>query len=233
MLFVCFLGLILFHPIGLNKVMTNKPNQSMSNEDSQSEVAKIDQAKKLNAEPEESTKNVQVAYFAGGCFWCMEPVFDPIHGVMNTTVGYMGGKKETANYSAVSSGSTQHYEVVQVTYDANLVSYKTLLDAFWQSIDPTDALGQFADKGRHYQTVIFIKDDSDQVIIDASISDLLAKKSYDKPIATKVLPEQIFYEAEEYHQNYYQKNAVQYQAYKVGSGREMYLNQAWGKSTDK
>ena len=112
------------------------------------------------------------------------------------------------------------------------MSYRALLDAFWRSIDPTDEYGQFADKGPHYQTAIFIKDPSYQSTIDASIKALLVERSYKKPIATKVLPEQTFYRAEEYHQNYYQKNAVHYNAYKVGSGRDAYLNQTWEKSTD-
>lgn len=170
------------------------------------------------------------AYFAGGCFWCMEPVFDAIEGVVDTTVGYIGGKQETANYNDVSAGRTNHFEAVQVTYVPDIVSYKTLLDAFWQSIDPTDKDGQFADKGRHYQTAIFLKQDSDRAIVEASIKDLLSKKSYDKPIATKLLPESPFYKAEEYHQNYYQKNSVHYNAYKIGSGRAGYLKNTWGKN---
>ena len=175
--------------------------------------------------PNAKTEN---AYFAGGCFWCMEPVFDVIDGVVDTTVGYMGGGENMANYKDVSSGNTNHYEAIKVTYDPNKVSYKTLLDAFWRSIDPTDAYGQFADKGPHYQTAIFLKQESDREIIDASIKRLLKERSFDKPIATKIVTETMFYPAEEYHQDYYQKNSVHYNAYKIGSGRAGYLKKLWG-----
>ena len=204
---IVFFILILMHPLALNKTMPSG----------------------LDVNSEVQTK---IAYFAGGCFWCMEPVFDALDGVIDTTVGYMGGKKETANYTDVSSGRTTHVETIQVTYNPDVISYSTLLMAFWQSIDPTDPSGQFADQGPHYQTVVFINDESDRAIVDASIQALLEKKSYNKPIATKILPVQLFYKAEEYHQNYYQKNAVHYNAYKVGSGRAGYLQQAWGKATD-
>jgi methionine-S-sulfoxide reductase len=219
--FGCFLGLILVHPIGLNTLMIQKNNSiqySSSNP---------------NTSPESNRHHEVTAYFAGGCFWCMEPVFDALHGVTNTTVGYMGGKKETANYSDVSSGKTEHVEAIQVTYNPDIVSYDDLLMAFWQNIDPTDPNGQFADQAPHYQTIIFIKNESDRAIVDASIKALLKKKAYTKPIATKIIYEQPFYAAEEYHQNYYKKNSVQYNAYKIGSGRAGYLKQMWGTSTDK
>jgi peptide methionine sulfoxide reductase msrA/msrB len=212
--FIIFFGLILLHPMGLNTSMTN--NESPS----------------TNEPPSISASGIATAYFAGGCFWCMEPVFDALAGVTDTTVGYMGGKEETANYNDVSSGRTQHVEAIQVSYDPNVVSYATLLMAFWQSIDPTDPNGQFADKGPHYQTAIFIKNESNRAEVEASIQALLKKKSYDSPIVTKILLEQPFYKAEEYHQNYYKKNAVHYNAYKLGSGRSGYLQQAWGKPTD-
>ncbi len=192
------------------------------------------QNKKENKQTEaQNLENNQTAYFAGGCFWCMEPVFDVIDGVIDTTVGYMGGKSDTANYQDVSSGRTNHFEAIKVTYNPEKVSYRTLVDAFWRSIDPTDTDGQFADKGRHYQTAIFVTSESDRKIIEESIQALLKVKNYDRPIATKKLPVSTFYEAEEYHQNYYQKNSFQYNAYKVGSGRASYLKKNWGKSTDK
>ena len=229
LLFALFLGLILLHPMGLNKLMS----QHSENMNHQESVTKKEPSiQESHSDISKSTRTA-VAYFAGGCFWCMEPVFDVIKGVMDTTVGYMGGKKETANYTAVSSGTTNHYEVIKVTYNPKVVSYQTLLMAFWRSIDPTDENGQFADQGPHYRTAIFIKNESDQAIVDASIKTLLSQKSYDKPIATQIIPEQPFYTAEDHHQNYYQKNAVHYNAYKVGSGRAGYLNQTWGNTTDK
>ncbi len=213
-LFIIFLGLILFHPLMLNKIMMTDNNDN-----------------NLNNKNKYTT--FETAYFAGGCFWCMEPVFDVIEGVLDTTVGYMGGSEDTANYQDVSSGRTNHFEAIEVKYDPNKVQYKTLLDAFWRSIDPTDEDGQFADKGRHYETAIFIKSEKDRIIIDKSIEDLLKIKTYENPIATKILPVSSFYKAEDYHQNYYQKNSFQYNAYKIGSGRASYLKKNWGNSTDK
>ena len=171
-------------------------------------------------------------YFAGGCFWCMEPVFDSIDGVTNTVVGYMGGQPDTANYEDVSSGKTQHIEVVQVTYNPQKTSYLTLLDAFWQSIDPTDQYGQFADRGYQYQTAVFFKTQLQKDAIHKSLSNLKSRHIFDAPIVTKILPESPFYEAESYHQNYYQKNTLHYQSYKVGSGRAGFLKKVWGQPTD-
>ena len=188
-LFIIFLGLILFHPLMLNKIMMTDNNDN-----------------NLNNKNKYTT--FETAYFAGGCFWCMEPVFDVIEGVLDTTVGYMGGSEDTANYQDVSSGRTNHFEAIEVKYDPNKVQYKTLLDAFWRSIDPTDEDGQFADKGRHYETAIFIKSEKDRIIIDKSIEDLLKIKTYENPIATKILPVSSFYKAEDYHQNYYQKKLI-------------------------
>ena len=225
-LFALFLGLILLHPMGLNKLMSQhfeKTNHQESVTKKEPSIQKVILAK----------QQVTRWHILPGVFWCMEPVFDIIDGVTDTTVGYMGGKKETANYTAVSSGSTNHYEVIKVTYNPTVVSYQTLLAAFWRSIDPTDENGQFADQGPHYRTAIFIKNESDRAIVEASIKTLLSQKSYDKPIATQIIPEQPFYTAEDHHQNYYQKNAVHYNAYKVGSGRAGYLNQTWGNTTDK
>ncbi|MGC6366738.1 MAG: peptide-methionine (S)-S-oxide reductase MsrA [Candidatus Marinamargulisbacteria bacterium] len=171
----------------------------------------------------------QKVYFAGGCFWCMEPVFDIIPGVTDTVVGYMGGDKTTANYSMVSSGKTQHIETIEVTFDPEKVSYRTLLDAFWRSIDPTDQYGQFADKGPHYQTAIFVASIDQQEEAQRSLEDLAKLRKFKDPIVTKILPVEPFFPAEEYHQNYYQKNAVHYNAYKIGSGRAGFLEKVWKK----
>ena len=214
-LLILFLTLILIHPLVLNKYI-GLTEHNMNNH-------------QISISANEETKR----YFAGGCFWCMEPVFDVIEGVLETTVGYMGGKSESANYQDVSSGTTNHFEVIEVRYDPTKVSYETLLHAFWRSIDPTDPNGQFADKGRHYQTAIFIKSEKDRDVINETIAALLKQKEYEKPIVTKILPESSFYQAEEYHQDYYKKNSFHYNAYKIGSGRASYLKKNWGNSTDK
>ena len=174
--------------------------------------------------------STEKVYFAGGCFWCMEPVFDIIPGVISTISGYMGGSAEDANYHAVSSGTTKHIETIQVEYDPTVVNYRTLVDAFWKSIDPTDAAGQFADKGAHYQTAIFIRTDEQEAIASDSKDALIEMKKFDEPIVTKFLPETTFYEAEDYHQNYYIKNAIHYNSYKIGSGRAGFLKNLWGSS---
>ena len=166
-------------------------------------------------------------YFAGGCFWCMEPVFDVIPGVKETISGYLGGNIETANYAQVSTGTTKHYEAIKVIYDPNEVSYNVLVDAFWKSIDPTDDNGQFADKGPQYQTAIFYTNDSEKEIAIQSKNELELSKKFDKPIVTKIIPSQEFFPAEDDHQNYYQKNSIHYNAYKIGSGRAGFLKKTW------
>ena len=176
--------------------------------------------------------DIEKVYFAGGCFWCMEPVFDNIPGVTETTSGYMGGSKETANYQDVSTGRTAHIETIEVTYNKTEVDYLTLLHAFWRSIDPTDMDGQFADKGPQYRTAIFVSSKEQEEDIKQSLIELESLKKFDDPIVTKILPESEFFPAEEYHQNYYQKNTIHYNAYKIGSGRAGFLNNKWGKSTD-
>ena len=177
--------------------------------------------------------NLKKVYFAGGCFWCMEPVFDAVPGVKETISGYMGGAKETANYQDVSTGRTAHIEAIEVTYDTTEVDYKTLLHAFWRSIDPTDMNGQFADKGPQYRTAVFVSTKDQEAQVEDSIKELEKLNKFDAPIVTKILPTSEFYPAEEYHQNYYQKNTIHYNAYKIGSGRAGFLNKMWGKSIDK
>jgi methionine-S-sulfoxide reductase len=175
-----------------------------------------------------ATSTTQTAIFAGGCFWCMQPSFDNTAGVISTSVGYTGGSKETATYEQVSSGRTQHVEAIEITYDPSKVAYEKLLETYWENIDPTDAEGQFADKGAHYQTAIFVQDELQQKAAEKSKTEI-AKKFVPKPIAVKILPAQAFYAAEDYHQKYYQKNKNHYTMYKYGSGRAGYLEKTWGK----
>ncbi len=167
------------------------------------------------------------AIFGGGCFWCMEPPFRVLDGVVDVVVGYSGGDEPNPSYEAVSSGITGHLEAVQVTYDPNQVAYSTLLEVFWHQINPTDDGGQFADRGEHYRTAIFYNDEIQRREAEQSRAALAASGIFNKPIQTRILPAKPFYRAEEYHQRYYEKNALHYQMYKNGSGRAAYVNSIW------
>lgn len=170
------------------------------------------------------------ATFAGGCFWCMEHPFDELEGVTATTSGYMGGTVEAPSYRQVSSGTTGHAEVVQVEYNPDIVSYETLLDTFWQNVDPLDSRGQFCDKGSQYRSIVFYYNDTQRQLAEASkqaVGSLL-----DQPIATEVLPAVTFYPAEDYHQNYYQTHPARYRLYRFGCGRDQRLTELWGNSPE-
>jgi len=171
--------------------------------------------------------SLEKATFAGGCFWCMEYAFEQVHGVEGVVSGYTGGEVENPSYEQVSSGTTGHYEAVQVYYDPTKVSYERLLGVFWQSINPTDAGGQFADRGSQYKTAIFYHDEGQEEAAENSKKELEESGRFDAPIATEILPAQEFYPAEEYHQDYYKKNEVKFTAYKQLSGREDFIQQHW------
>ena len=176
-----------------------------------------------------SAEGSQKATFAGGCFWCMQPPYDNLEGVVSTRVGYTGGGLEGPTYEDVSSGATGHAESVEVTYDPSKVSYSKLLDVFWQNIDPTVLDRQFADTGTQYRTAIFYHDDEQKKMASASKEKLEKSGMFDKDIVTTIEPVSEFYEAENYHQEYYKKNPVRYKQYKIGSGRAGYLKEKWGK----
>jgi peptide-methionine (S)-S-oxide reductase len=169
-----------------------------------------------------------VATFAGGCFWCMEPPFDKIDGVLATTSGYTGGTKSNPTYEQVSSGSTGHAEAVQVLYDPKKVSYERLLDVFWHNIDPTVTDRQFCDVGTQYRTAIFVSGDAQRAAADASKAAIEKSKPFKEPIVTPIVTATEFWPAEEYHQNYYQKNPIRYSYYRTGCGRDARLKQLWG-----
>lgn len=168
-----------------------------------------------------------IATFAGGCFWCMEPPFDKLKGVVSTTSGYTGGRGRNVSYEVVSAGGTGHYEALRVVYDPKKVSYAKLLEVFWRNIDPLDADGQFCDKGEPYRTAIFAHDAAQRQAAEASKARTQSRLK--QPIATMVLPAAEFWEAEEYHQNYYKKNPVRYKFYRFNCGRDQRLDQLWGK----
>jgi glutaredoxin-like YruB-family protein len=173
------------------------------------------------------------ATFAGGCFWCMQPPFRNLKGVTEVVSGYAGGAKANPTYEEISSGMTGHLESVQVTYDPGMISYDQLLDVFWRQIDPTDAEGQFADKGSQYHTAIFYHDEEQKRLAKASKKTLDSSGKFKKPVATEVRPYTNFYPAEEYHQDYDQKKPGQYHTYKTLSGRESYIAKTWGMSGKK
>ncbi|MCH2226393.1 MAG: peptide-methionine (S)-S-oxide reductase MsrA [Candidatus Caenarcaniphilales bacterium] len=170
------------------------------------------------------------AIFAGGCFWCTESTFAKIQGVLEVYPGYIGDEAYNANYEAVSSGITKHYEAIEVIYDENQISYENLLDAFWREIDPTDPYGQFADKGPQYKSAIFYLDEEQKELAEKSKQDLEDSKKFDKAIATEIIQAKDFYIAEEYHCEYYKKNAMHYEMYRKGSGRSDFLAKTWGNN---
>jgi len=169
----------------------------------------------------------ETATFAGGCFWCMEQPFDQIDGVIEVVSGYTGGTTKNPTYEQVSTGQTGHYEAVEITFDPAVVSYEMLLAHFWRQIDPTDAYGQFADRGSQYHTAIFYHDEKQKQIAEQSRKNLSKSGKFSKPIAVKILPAVEFYRAEEYHQCYYQKNPEHYERYKKGSGRAAFIKNNW------
>ncbi len=173
-------------------------------------------------------ESARVATFAGGCFWCMEPPFEKLDGVISVVSGYTGGPEVDPSYSQVSSGTTGHREAVEVRFVPSRISYEDLLQVFWRSIDPTDAGGQFADRGSQYETAVFVHDEEQRALAEASKTALEADGPFEKPIVTPILPAGPFYEAESYHQDYYKKNPEHYQRYRVGSGRAGFLTSVWG-----
>jgi len=168
-----------------------------------------------------------IATFAGGCFWCMQPPFDKLKGVISTTVGYTGGQTANPTYQEVSAGGTGHVEAIQIVYDPSKISYSELLKVFWHNIDPFDAKGQFCDKGNQYRSVIFYHNAEQKALAEESKKKIEESWTTEKPVATEILPASTFYPAEEYHQEYYRKNPVRYKFYRYGCGRDRRLKQIW------
>ena len=180
-----------------------------------------------------TTKEINVsegydkAYFAGGCFWCMEPPFEDLDGVIEATSGYMGGSVENPTYEEVTTGSTGHAEVVEILYDPKIVSYEELLEVFWRNIDPTALNYQFADVGTQYRTEIFTVGESQKKLAENSKVELENSGKFNKPIVTAITDAPKFYIAEEYHQDFYKKQSMRYQMYAQASGRKGYLEETW------
>ena len=173
--------------------------------------------------------NYEKATFAGGCFWCMEPPFDKLDGVISTTSGYIGGPEEKPTYKQVSAGRTGHAEAVQILYDPGKVSYGKLLDVFWRQINPTTPDRQFVDVGSQYRAAIFYHDDEQRGLAEGSRKVMAESGRFEGPIVIEIVPAGSFWPAEDYHQDYYQKNPLRYKFYRFGSGRDQYLEKIWGK----
>ena len=178
---------------------------------------------------QEPAQGLAVATFGSGCFWCTESDFDKVEGVVKTISGYMGGLTRNPTYDQVSSGRTGHAEVVQVTYDPAKVTYEKLLDVYWKNTDPLDASGQFCDKGSQYRPVIFTHGDEQKKLAEASKQALIDAKRFKQPIVVQIAPATDFTAAEDYHQDFYKKNATHYNRYRIGCGRDARLQALWGK----
>jgi len=174
--------------------------------------------------------HMETATFSGGCFWCMQHPFDKLNGVISTTVGYTGGHKEHPTYNEVSAGGTGHAESVQIRFDPSQIPYQQLLEVFWRQINPTDAGGQFVDRGNQYRTAIFYHNEKQRRIAEQSKTALAATNRFGKPIVTEIVPASTFWPAEEYHQHYADKNPIRYHFYRYHSGRDQYLDRIWGEN---
>lgn len=188
----------------------------------------MDQMKELDIASAKNS-NYELATFAGGCFWCLQPSYDKLHGVIKTVVGYTGGAEKDPTYDEVAHGRTGHVEAIRILYDPQKVKFEELVEEFWRNIDPTQADGQFADRGPQYRTVIFYHDDNQKAAAEKAKAMLEESGKFKKPIATRIQAAGEFYQAEEYHQEYYKKNEAHYRLYKIGSGRADFIEKVWGE----
>jgi len=179
------------------------------------------------AEPVAKAQATATAVFAGGCFWCMEPPFDKLPGVVATTSGYTGGQKINPTYQEVSAGDTGHIEAVQITYEPKQVSYERLLEVFWRNVDSLDKGGQFCDRGNTYTSAIFYQNEEQKRLAEQSKAAI--EKKLGKPVVTAIRPAATFYAAEDYHQDYYKKNPLRYKYYRYSCGRDQRLEELWGR----
>jgi len=175
----------------------------------------------------EDLEALETATFAGGCFWCMEAGFEEANGVVEAVSGYTGGSTENPTYEDVSTGRTGHYEAVRVYYDPEKISYSELLGVFWRNVNPTDPGGQFADRGSQYKTAIFYHSEEQRRLAEESKKTLNESRRFPDPVVTEILPVGPFYRAEEYHQDYYRKQAARFQTYERLSGREGFIEENW------
>lgn len=176
-----------------------------------------------------SNKNYEIAIFAGGCFWCMVSPFDVLEGIIEVKSGYTGGHLENPTYKDVKTQKSGHYEVIRIVYDPNVIQYEKLLQAYWRQVDPTDEGGQFQDRGESYRTAIFYTTEQQRSQAQISKEELDQSGRFPKPVITPILPAVKFYEAEEYHQDFYKKSEVEYKADREISGRDEFIEKYWGE----
>jgi peptide-methionine (S)-S-oxide reductase len=189
----------------------------------------------IHAQPESMPidNEAGTATFAGGCFWCMEPPFDKLEGVLSTVSGYSGGNTKNPDYKQVSTGRTGHAEVLQVKFDPEVISFSTLLEVFWVNVDPTRIDGQFCDRGNQYRPEIFYHNDEQKRVAEKSKSNLIGTKPFPENIKVEITKAQHFYAAEDYHQDYYMKNPIRYKYYRHSCGRDKKLKALWGEKFKK
>jgi peptide methionine sulfoxide reductase msrA/msrB len=172
--------------------------------------------------------DLAIATFAGGCFWCVEEAYEKVPGVVEAVSGYSGGDEIDPNYQQVAGGHTGHTEAVQVYYDPKVITYEGLLQALWRTANPTDAEGQYVDRGKQYRPAIFYHNEAEKQAAESSVMALETSGRYDAPVVIEIVPFKAFYEAEEYHQDYYQKNPLRYKLYTFNSGRYQFIEEVWG-----
>ncbi|MBW7453124.1 peptide-methionine (S)-S-oxide reductase MsrA [Paenibacillus sepulcri] len=182
---------------------------------------------------DEAADLYELATFAGGCFWCMVTPFEETPGIISVVSGYMGGHTVNPTYKEVCSETTGHAEVVQIAFDPQIYSYEKLLDTYWMQIDPTDAGGQFHDRGSSYRTAIFYHTEEQRLTAEKSRLKLEESGRFDGPIVTEIVPAKPFYPAEDYHQDYHKKNPLRYRMYRKGSGRDAFIKSRWNTDKDK
>lgn len=175
----------------------------------------------------------QTIIVAGGCFWCVESDYEKHPGVLSAESGYINGSTKNPTYRQVASKKTGHYEVVKITYNPDKVSAKTLVDYFWRTIDPTDDKGQFCDKGSPYKTALFYQNADQEKTFRQSLVTIEKNKPFDQNIVTKILPAEVFYSAEDYHQDYYKKSSLRYKYYRASCGRDARIKKLWGEVASK
>ncbi len=173
--------------------------------------------------------DLAIATFAGGCFWCVEESFEKVPGVVEAVSGYSGGDEVNPNYQQVSAGLTGHTEAVQVYYDSEVITYEGLLQALWRTANPTDAEGQYVDRGEQYRPAVFYHNDAEKQAAEASVMALEESGRYDNPVVIEIVPFKAFYDAEDYHQDYYDKNPLRYKYYTFNSGRYQFIESVWGE----
>ena len=221
------LGKLKEQPVGMTK-------EQRAGEKMNQKIRQKAQTKNMETKQQKKSENIiDIATFAGGCFWCVESVFEKVPGVKKVISGFAGGKQENPSYTEVSSGKTNHVEAIQISFDPTKVSYEKLLDIYWKNVDPTDSAGQFVDRGPQYRPLIFYHNELQKKAAEQSKQELSKTGIFKKPITTEIVPYSLFFKAAEYHQDYYKKNPIRYWFYRSRSGRDSFLDKIWKQNSKK